>query len=241
MTYSILRAVPSLLLFAFLAGPLTAQTVQPLTCLLAPLRASEIGTDLRGIVVDTPVSRTQFVKKDDVLIRLDTQMAAAEQAVTEITAAALEEQIQRSERLASSNLIPRDEIEQLRTDLAVAEADLARGALAIERAQIRAPFAGYIAAVMVEEGELIGAEPLVQLIDVSTLRAEMAYVDTAFGALKLGDEVRFSVDLVGAEVTGHVTSIDPFIDASSNTFSVVAEIENSDLALPAGAGCRVIP
>jgi len=36
-----------------------------------------------------------------------------------------------------------------------------------------------------------------------------------------------------------VTAIDPFIDASSNTFTVIAEVENPGLALPAGTSCAV--
>jgi membrane fusion protein (multidrug efflux system) len=224
-----------------LATHAAAQSAEPLTCLLAPMRASGVGTDLRGIVTETPVSRGEFVKKGHVLIRLDTALASADRAVTMITAAALRSQIERSERLASGNLIPQDEVEQLRTDLLIAEADIARATLAIERAQIRAPFAGYIAAVMVEQGELIGAEPLVQLIDVSALRAEMVFVDVAFGQMQIGDDLHLVVDLVGADVTGRITSIDPFIYAASNTFSVVAEIGNEDLKIPAGAGCRVIP
>ena len=214
--------------------------IAPLTCLLAPARVSAVGTDLRSIVADVPVSRADFVAAGDLLIQLDGALAQADLDVAEITVRALEERIARNEGLVGRNLISLDEVEQLRTDLALARADSSRASLQIARTTIRAPFAGYIAQTGVAEGELTGTEPLLQLIDVSTLRAEMVFLDSAFGRFEVGQNLRIAVDLVNAEVDGIITVIDPYLDAASNTFSVVAEIENADLLLPAGASCRIM-
>jgi hypothetical protein len=48
------------------------------------------------------------------------------------------------------------------------------------------------------------------------------------------------VDLAEAEVVAVVTAIDFFIDATSNAFTVQAEIDNADLSLPAGTSCAVV-
>ncbi len=226
-------------LSASLAGGQTLPPPEPLTCLLAPARVSAVSTELRSIVTDVPVSRADFVAEGDVMVVLDQSLARAERDVAEITAQSLRDRLARTDQLVSRNLISMDEVEQLRTDLALAEADLARVTLQIERTAIRAPFAGYIAQVNVTEGELTGTEPLLVLIDVGTLKAEMVFLDGAFGELELGQTVPMAVDLVNASVTGQITVIDPFLDAASNTFSVVAEIPNADLALPAGASCRI--
>ncbi|MHA7889387.1 efflux RND transporter periplasmic adaptor subunit [Roseicyclus sp.] len=223
------------------AGAAVAQVPEPLTCLLAPARVSAVGTDVRGIVADVPVDRADFVEEGAVLLQMDDTLARADLGLAEITVAALRPRAERAARLADNRLIPSDELDQLRTDLALAEAELARATEALERSVIRAPFAGYVAQVGVAEGELTGTDPLLQLIDVATLKAEMTFLDGAFGELTLGQVVNIAVDLVGAEVAGEITVIDPFLDAASNTFSVVAEIPNSDLGLPAGAACRVIP
>lgn len=227
-------------LLATLAAPAAAQVPEPLTCLLAPARISAVGTDLRGIVTDVPISRADFVEEGAVLIQLDDSLARADLRVAEITLAALRPRAERAARLAENRLIPSDELDQLQTDLALAEAEVARATEALERSVIRAPFAGYVAQVGVEEGELTGTDPLLQLIDVATLKAEMTFLDGALGELTLGQGVTIMVDLVGTEVAGEITVIDPFLDAASNTFSAVAEIANPDLSLPAGAACRII-
>ncbi len=239
MTY--FRCLLASLLTGLLAAPAGAQTPEPLTCLLAPARISAVSTDLRGIVADVPVERADFVEEGAVLIQLNDALARVDLRLAEITVAALRPRAERAARLAENRLIPSDELDQLRTDLAIAEAELARAAETLERNVIRAPFAGYVAQVGVAEGELTGTDPLLQLIEVATLKAEMTFLDAAFGELSVGQAVTIAVDLVAAQVQGEITVIDPFLDAASNTFSVVAEIPNPQPGLPAGAACRVIP
>ncbi len=217
-----------------------AQALQPLTCLLVPARTSDIGSDRVGIVRFVDVRRADFVEQNEPLVRIDAEIAEADLRVARISIVSLEERLGRSEGLLSRNLISQDEIGALRTDLQLALANEARAQMELERATIRAPFAGYVSDIGVSVGELIGSDPLLRLIEVSTLRAELVYLAGAFGQISVGDTLTVRVDLADAEVAAVVTAIDPFIDATSNAFTVLAEIENDDLALPAGTSCAVV-
>lgn len=221
------------------AGPVAAQTAAPLTCLLVPARSSDIGSDRSGIVIAVDVARGDFVEAGDALVRFDTRLADADLQVAQITIDGLQERLGRSEGLLSRNLISRDEIGALRTDLALAMAEQARALIELERGTIRAPFAGYVAEVAIAEGELIGPEPLLRIIEVDQLEAELVFLAGAFGEFEIGQEISLSVELTQASVTATITAIDPFIDATSNTFTVMAEIDNPDRAIPAGSSCAV--
>jgi membrane fusion protein (multidrug efflux system) len=212
----------------------------PLTCLLTPSRISDIGSDRSGIVASVAVSRADLVAAGDPLVQIDTTLAEADLRVARISVAALQERLTRTEGLLERNLISRDEIGALRAELELARADEARAALEIARATIRAPFSGYVTDVAVAPGELIGPEPLLRLIEVDRLRAELVYRAETFGLIAPGDIIGLRIDLGQTEVDGVVTAIDPFIDAASNTFTVIAEIENADLGLPVGSSCSVI-
>jgi membrane fusion protein (multidrug efflux system) len=222
------------------AQPVQAQSLQPLTCLLVPARTSDIGSDRVGIVRAVDVSRADFVEQGAPLVRIDAEIAEADLRVARISIAALEERLGRSEGLLSRNLISRDEIGALRTDLQLALANEARAQMELSRATIRAPFAGYVSDIGVSVGELIGPDPLLRLIEVSTLRAELVYLAGAFGLISVGDRLMVQVDVTDSEVEAVVTAIDPFIDATSNAFTVLAEIDNADLSLPAGTSCAVV-
>lgn len=236
------RLIPGIMAAAALcgvSGTAGAEPLMPLTCLLTPLRTSDIGSDRTGIVTTVEVGRADLVAAGDPLVRIDTTINQADLAVARIRVAALEERLTRNEGLVDRSLISLDEIGQLRADLALARAEEARARMEIERATIRAPFAGYVTRVNVAPGELIGAEPLMQLIEVQRLRAEIVYRAEAYGEITVGQQVLLRVELSGADVEGVVTAIDPFIDASSDTFTVIAEIENPDLVLPSGTSCLV--
>jgi len=129
----------SILAAAFLSPALAiAQSdlppLEPLTCLLNPYRVSEIGSDRASIVRNVPVKRAQFVREGDVLVQLDDTFLQNEKTVAQISFDSLTNRLERSSRLTSGNLISRDEIEQIRTELAVATAELERAELEIQRA-----------------------------------------------------------------------------------------------------------
>lgn len=210
----------------------------PLTCLLTPVRSSAIGSDRGGIVREIAVARADYVEPGDILLQLDDALAQSDLRLTEINLRAIMGRLERAERLTASNVVARDEIEAIRTELALAEAEADRAALQLQRATITAPFAGFVAQVLVSEGELIGPEPLLRLIDMSTLRAELVFAAEAWGRVAKGDVLTIAVDLTGGRVPAMVTAIDPYVDPASNTFSVLAEIDNADLTLPSGASCR---
>jgi len=213
--------------------------LQPLTCLLQPWRSSAIGSDHIGIVSSVNVRRADRVTEGTVLVELDPDLMEAEIAVTQISVDGLKAKLARSETLGQRRLIPADEIEQMRTDLKLAEATLARARIALEKTRIRAPFDGVVSDVRVAEGQLTGNEPLIQLTETRDLRAEMVFVDSAFGKIAVNQGVTLDLPLIGQTVSAKVIAIDPFLDPASNTFVVSAVVANEDWAIPAGIGCSV--
>ncbi|MFO1065108.1 MAG: hypothetical protein U0892_14680 [Pirellulales bacterium] len=65
----------------------------------------------------------------------------------------------------------------------------------------------------------------------------MAYLD----AVHLDDYLTVVAALPGnPRLTAHVVHIDPILDAATNTFRVLIEVDNSQHSLPAGFGLRLI-
>lgn len=211
----------------------------PLTCLVQPARVSEIGSDHVGLVRSVNIRRADRVAQGAVLVELDPAVIEAEITLNQVTIDGLRARLARSESLGERQLIPADEIEQMRTDLKMAEATLARTRIALDRTRILAPFDGVVTDVLVAPGELTGSEPLVRLAATTELKVEMVFIDAAFGRLSLGDPVTLSLPLIDRSVTARIDAIDPFLDPASNTFLVSARIENADGTIPAGIGCAV--
>lgn len=217
----------------------SADLFEPLTCLLRPNRSSDIGAETGAIVADIKVRRTSHVKKGDLLVQLDDRIAQADLAKATITSGITSEKLKRAEAVTAGRVISAEEVGSLRADAAMAAADFQRAQLQVDRAKILAPFDGTVADVMTEAGQLINAQPLLRLIDTHRLRAEVVLPAEAFGTLKVGDTMPLTVDLTEAKVAARVATIDSYIDASSNSFTVIAEIENPQDAIPAGTSCKL--
>lgn len=212
-----------------------------ITCLLAPARVADIASAASGLVENVAFKRSDFVQKGDLLVQLDDRIAASDVELASIAMTALGAKLERAQKLEETRIISRDEIEALRADYATTKAQLARAQVQLDMTRITAPFAGIISNVLVETGEIVTNTEVMQLIDISTLRVEMSFGRGAFGTLKVGDQMNIAVDLVSKVVPATVIGVDPFLDASSNTFYVIANVENADLALPAGANCALAP
>lgn len=234
------------------ADPLPSQTpeLEPqrepesgglITCLLAPVRVANIASPITGLVEKVGYKRSDTVEKGAVLVQLNDRIAASDLELARITRQGLAEKLERAETLEKTKIISRDEIETLRTEYATSQAQVARAELLLDMTRITAPFSGVIANVMVEEGEVVGNANVMQLIDISTLRVELTFGRAAFGTMQVGASLNVAVDLVSKTVPATITSVDPFLDASSNTFSVLAAVNNRDLSLPAGANCSLAP
>lgn len=224
-------------------APAPAQTgdaTQPITCLFAPNRSSAIGIDRIGLINKVAVRRADHVVAGQLLLSLDPADAQAEIVLRQVSVDGLRQKIARSAALVAQNLAPAEELEQMQTDLRVAEATLAQARLMLDKTRVTAPYGGVISEVMVAEGELTGTAPLMRLMETDQLRAEMDFVDQSFGQMRLGQSVELVAPLTGARVQAKVTAIDPFLDPNSNTFHLTATVDNRDNRIPVGVGCQVV-
>ncbi len=230
------------LLSVFLGCLITslASAVEPVTCVLQPSQVAELGSRESGIVEQIAVTRSAWVEKGAPILSLDSGLLAIDQRRQQRVIESLAGRVAKNEALASSQLIAGDELEELQTNLDLARIDLARLQQLQARLMVRAPFSGYVADIYVSPGELVADQPVVQLIDTQTLRAEMSVIDADFGTLRPGDVLVFSFDLVSERFEGTVTAVGPAIDPESNTFRLTAQIDNADGVLTAGMSCSIV-
>lgn len=123
-----------------------------------------------------------------------------------------------------------------RTGLTVAEQELARARLDLESTHVLAPFAGTVAAVDAVEGANVAPnEPLVILVDRSSLRIPAEILETDFGSLARGAraQVRFAA-FPNESFEGHVDALAPECRPETSTGIAYVELEGSDPRLLPG-------
>jgi len=98
--------------------------------------------------------------------------------------------------------------------LAAANVDLARArrarlAVELERARIRAPFAGRVLEIVAERGELLGPEGLLELGRTDRMYAVAEVFETDIGRVRVGQRATVTSAALAVPLTGRVEKIRP--------------------------------
>lgn len=135
------------------------------------------------------------------------------------------------------------ELAQAQAQVEAASAQLESARLNLAKGTLTAPFAGTIARINVEIGDLAGTSPLpaVQIVDTSELRIEVNVSDTDVARVRIGQSARITIDgIPGRTFSGSVTFIAPTASVVGNirTFPVRVTLDQQD-ELRAGMSARV--
>jgi RND family efflux transporter MFP subunit len=153
---------------------------------------------------------------------------------------------ERTERLWKDGISSRQEVDDARAaevaaESAVRQATAVGGTATVQldRATLRAPFAGVVAGILVPAGQPVEGNgvPVVEVADPSELDLRAPIAAGKVGAVRLGQRAELTVDGVGA-FGGAVEAIAPLVDTVTNTVTVRVRVANGDGRLRAGQFAR---
>nr|WP_298725516.1 efflux RND transporter periplasmic adaptor subunit [uncultured Steroidobacter sp.] len=199
-----------------------------------------------GVIRRLSVTEGEQVRKGQKLAEIeqaeiDAQVEQAAQAHEKAR-----RDLERGERLYADKVISLEQLQDLRTQLAVNEAALNSAKFNRSYAAIVAPHDGTVLRRLAEERELVQAgSPILVLGSKDkgfVVRTGLA--DREIVQVKLGDEARIRLDaLPGKTLTGKVTELSGASDASSGMFGIEVAVDPTDLPLKSGlvAKLTIIP
>lgn len=227
---------------------------------LEPRQRTAIIPKVSGLIEKIYVREGDYVRKGDLLVKLEQKdylvaLQKAEAALEE--AEANLEQASRDWRrfseLFKRRVISKQEYEESETrrKLALARFKSAQAALQdaknhLEETMVKAPFAGFVTGKFKDEGERVRAgmpgqeAAILELEDISVLRATGHLPELEMGKVKVGMEAEVRVDAIPEKIfKGRVVVVNPTIDPSTRTFMVKVEIPNRDFVLKGNMFARV--
>jgi RND family efflux transporter MFP subunit len=215
------RAMPSIVM----NGTLGAKEEIPL--------AFKVG----GVVTRIRVEAGQAVREGDVLAEIslaeiDAQVSAAREGRDKA-----QRDFARAERLAADSVVTRSQLEDARTQLDVAAAQLRAAEFNRRYAVIRAPAAGLVLRRQLEVGQLVGANTPVLLLRSArkglVLRAAAADRDAV--RITVGEPAAIEFDAFpGREFSGRVERVAISATPMTGTYEVEIAVEPGELRLASG-------
>jgi membrane fusion protein (multidrug efflux system) len=256
-------AVLKITVLALATMPASGAHPSELPGVVEPIHQITVQPLIEGRIASIEVSESQRVSTDQLLICLDDRLAQAEVSMAEKAAAQTgklqfaEAELQRSEitlnrllRVSDHHAIAARDLEDARFAVAKAkgnlkiaqdeldalEMDVQRARLNLLEYSVRAPFPGVVSKIRVSAGQTVNRQTvLMTLVDTSRLRVELSVPLDQYQRMEIGQNYRLPTESpIDNGVMAVLVAVDPTVNAGTNTFRCVFEIDNADGALPAG-------
>ncbi|TNE92464.1 MAG: efflux RND transporter periplasmic adaptor subunit [Deltaproteobacteria bacterium] len=201
-------------------------------------RDAALAAALGGYVESVKVEPGAMVKKGQHLVSVDASLYAAgvQQAEAQLELARAD--LGRVEALG--DLASKAQLDGARTQVKVLEAGLTRAQAQYRRARITAPFAGTVASIDLEVGEVVGpGSPVARLVQLDPVRVSLSVPDRDVVALATGMEVEVTSPARSGVFSGRIVDVPAAADTRTRTFVVEVEVDNPDGELLPGMIARV--
>jgi membrane fusion protein, multidrug efflux system len=200
-------------------------------------RDALLAAALGGLVEAVLVKQGDQVTAGQPLLRVDTRIHGArlEQAQADLEQA----QAELKRALDMGEAASRAMLDGARTRLRISEAGLKLAAAQHSRSIVRAPFAGTVAQLAPEVGEVAApGAPVLRLVQLAPVKVTVSVADRDVGAVRVGTTVNVHTDANPEIHQGIVRFVSPASDLRTRAFKVEIEVPNPDGRLLPGMIAR---
>lgn len=201
----------------------------------------EIHPEVAGRVTGIYFQEGTRVRKGQLLLRLNDADVRAQIAKLQAQRALQQTTQKRQEELLRIGGISQQEYDATTTGIKSIDADIANSQATLAKMQILAPFDGVIGLRNISPGAIISPATIVaNLQQISPLKMDFTVPDQYRNQMRLGQEVRFSVDGILDTLSGKISAIEPGADANTHTVRARALVANPDGKLSPGSFAHVL-
>lgn len=201
-----------------------------------------IAPEVAGRIAEINFAEGRPVKKDDVLVRLDTALANAEVADAQARLTLAEANNERARTLSRTGAVTgksRDEaVSNYQTALAALELAKTR----LSKLELRAPFDGVAGLRGVSAGAFVNVgTPIANVEKVDVLKVDFKIPEVHLGDVKTGQRIELSVDAYpGRTFEGEIYAVNPAVDINGRALQLRARLANPEQVLKPGLFARIV-
>ena len=210
------------------------------SCLLEPNNKIKVSSQVTGIVKEVNIKRGDRVSGGQVLLTLEDDSVRNTLEIAKVRYKYAKLNLERNVELISEGFISDAQHQELITNEKLAWLSVKEANILLQKQSIHSPIRGVVVKKHISVGEYVSVDPLVEVVNIDPLYAEVVFRANRYHTFKLGKEVTLQLEGKQAPYKGVVTVIDPVIDAASGTFGIRVEVPNPDEKITPGLNCRVL-
>lgn len=204
-------------------------------------KLAHIYNQIEGQITRFPWFEGDQVRQDELLVKLDDRLLAAEQAKTRANVRQAQQDLQRIQKLKHKNVASEDEVMRAVTALDIAQAEQQILATRLDYTEINAPFDAVITQRLAEPGDVKPRHShLLTLAAPQSIIVEVSVSELLLPQLAIKDPVSVRIDAIGhSGYPGRISRIHPQLDAESRQGLVEIQFDQPPGRLQSGQFARV--
>ncbi|MCD8312858.1 MAG: efflux RND transporter periplasmic adaptor subunit [Bacteroidales bacterium] len=152
-----------------------------------PSKSTTLSCKYSGTLTELKVTQGQQVDKGEVIAVIESESVKSSLEMVQAKLDQARDGYERLQKVYDSGSVPEVKMVEIRTQLAEAEASVKIARQALDDCTIKAPYDGVVSDVYVDEGvELTIAEPIVKIVDVSSLEITIPVPESEIGTVAVG-------------------------------------------------------
>lgn len=202
---------------------------------LTPAEQAMLASRMDGKIADIPVKDGDVVKQGDVLIKFECDEQSQMLAQAKARMDRQDKLLASARKLAQLGSGSKLDLNVRQAEAAEASASLQLAQTAVSQCEIRAPFAGRVAALPVKQFQSVrNNDLLVELIQDSDLEVEMMVPSSWLSWLDEGTDFPVVIDETGKTYEAEVSNIGGRVDPITQTVKIYAILSAREADLLAG-------
>ena len=195
---------------------------------VAGAKSVDLSNDAPGRVDRIRFESGAVVKKDQILVELDTSVERAELASAKSRRDLARVNAERSRNLVKEQVVAKAQLDNDEAQLRTANTEVAQTQAEIERKVVRAPFAGRLGIREVNVGQYLNAgTKLTVLEEIGTLYVDFTLPQEQLNRVKEGMPVRIrDRGLESAPIEGTISAVAPAVDDATRSLQLRATISS---------------
>ena len=201
----------------------------------------DIVSEMSGRVTSINFEEGQFVRKGDILVKLNDDELRVQLTRAEYQYLLLEQRLERQRILLEKDAVSREDYDKVLTEYNVLKQDIEHLRIRIEKMLIRAPFDGVVGFRDISIGAFLQPNSkITTLVDIATLIVEVAIPEKYINDRLLGSTLIFNVEGMIDNFPAVVYAVDPQIDIATRTILLRARYSNRGYRIRPGMSARVM-
>lgn len=204
-----------------------------------PDRRAVVRAEIGGTVEELAAQKGEMLEKDQLVARLSTRELEAQLEQAKEEKARAQREYDNAQTLLERGVATTDRVTAARATLASADAGVTQAEEALGNAEIRAPFAGRLDALEIDEGEVVSAGGEVgTVLDSDPLTVVVQVPQQTLSRIQTGQTAQVTF-ITGEQREGEVTFVGADADSETRTFRVEVSVPNADAELASGLSAQV--